>query len=421
MSHALPHASAPVTGQVVVPGSKSETNRALVLAALASGPSTLEGALTSRDSDLMIGALEALGVKIVDEGGGRLHIDPPATFSPAASSIDCGLAGTVMRFVPPLAALADGTTKFHGDPHASERPMAGILEGLRALGADVDADKLPFSVTGPVGEVSEVTVDASASSQFVSGLLLIGPRLPGGLTVHHRGEGLPSRPHIEMTTKMLAARGIEVSEPGEASWRIEAGTVAALDSQVEPDLTNAAVFLSAAVVTGGSVTIPGWPADSIQPGAIFLDVAARMGATIKRGANSVTVSSNGKLQAIDVDLHAASELTCVVSALAALADGTTTIRGVGHIRGHETNRIEALVTELTKLGIQAEETPDGLRITGGQPVAADVFGTYADHRMVHIAAILGLRTPGIEVDDLECVGKTMPDFARDWDALVGSA
>ncbi len=420
MSHPLPHARGPVSGRVVVPGSKSETNRALVLAALADGPSTITGALTSRDSELMIGALRALGACISGGSGGGLRVVPPARFHAAPGGIDCGLAGTVMRFVPPIAALADGRTWFYGDAHASARPMAGLLDGLRSLGATVDSDHLPFTVTGPIRSGGEVTVDSSATSQYVSGLLLVGCLLDGGLTVRHVGATLPSRPHIEMTVTMLRDRGVTVDEVGETAWFVHQGRISARDGQVEPDLTNASVFLAAAMATGGSVTVPGWPAHSLQPGAMFLDVASGMGATVVRSGDEVTLTGTGPLRGVDVDLNAASELTPVVAALAALAEGPTTIRGVGHIRGHETDRLAALATEFARLGIRATETSDGLLVHGGGGLAEEPFETYADHRMVHTAAILALRIPGLGVTDLDCVGKTMPDFAADWASLVSA-
>lgn len=413
----LPHAPGPVSGSVVVPGSKSETNRALVLAALAAGPSRLVGALDSRDSQLMIGALRALGVA-VDADGEALVVTPPADFR-AAGEIDCGLAGTVMRFVPPVAALAGGPSSFVGDPHASERPMAPLLDGLRQLGATVTGDKLPFTVTPPGTPGSSAEVDASSSSQFISGLLLIGARLPDGLTLRHVGETLPSRPHIEMTTSMLRSRGVTIDEPDERTWVVSPGPIAGADATIEPDLTNAAVFLAAAALTGGSVTVPGWPTESLQPGAMFLDVVEQMGAAVSRDDTSVTVTGTGTLSGIDVDLTAASELTPVVAALAALAEGRTVIRGVGHIRGHETDRLAAIVTELGKVGGSARETEDGLIIEGSAGLGPALIDTYADHRMVHLAALLALRLDGISVTDLECVSKTMPNFERDWKGLVG--
>lgn len=420
MSHPLPHARGPVSGRVVVPGSKSETNRALVLAALADGPSTITGALTSRDSDLMIRALRALGASVSDGSEGGVRIVPPARFHAAPGGIDCGLAGTVMRFVPPIAALAEGPTWFFGDAHASARPMAGLLDALRSLGATVDSDHLPFTVTGPIRTGGEVTVDSSATSQYISGLMLVGSLLEGGLIVRHAGATLPSRPHIEMTVAMLRDRGVTVDEVGETAWFVHPGRISARDGQVEPDLTNASVFLAAAAATGGSVTVPGWPTHSLQPGAMFLEVASRMGATVERSGDEVTLTGTGALRGVDVDLNAASELTPVVAALAALAEGPTTIRGVGHIRGHETDRLAALAREFGRLGIRATETTDGLLVHGGGGLAGEPFETYADHRMVHAAAILALRIPGLGVTDLDCVSKTMPDFAVDWASLVSA-
>ena len=417
MTHPLPFTQSPVAGEVVVPGSKSETNRALVLAALADGPSTLVGALESRDSALMIVALRALGVEIVERGD-ALVVTPPQRFHGAAD-IDCGLAGTVMRFVPPVAMLADGPSSFTGDPHASERPMAPLLDGLRQLGAQVSGDALPFTLSPPLTAHGTANIDASASSQFISGLLLIGARLPRGLTLRHTGDRLPSRPHIEMTAAMLREVGVQVAEPDDRTWQVAPGRIAARSHTIEPDLTNAAVFLAAAAVTGGQVTVPGWPTRSLQPGALFLDVVRAMGASVDRRADRVTVGARGDLTGIDVDLTTASELTPVVAALGALASGTTTIRGVAHIRGHETDRLAALVSELRRLGAEAEETQDGLRITGGSELRPAVLHTYADHRMVHFAALLALRVRGIQVTDLDCVSKTMPHFARDWRGLVG--
>lgn len=415
MTTALPHATGAVHGRVVVPGSKSETNRALVLAALGDAPSLITGALASRDSDLMCAALTTLGVGVEERGGGEVLVAPGPLRG--GGTIDCGLAGTVMRFVPPMVLLADSPVRFVGDPHASERPMAGLLDVLRQLGADVDGERLPFTVAPGAARGGEVSVDASASSQFVSGPLLVGARLPGGLTLRHVGQTLPSRPHIAMTIDMLVARGVEAREVDERTWRVEPGVVGALDTQVEPDLTNASVFLSAAAIAGGEVSVPGWPERTTQPGALFLDIARRMGCIVDVTDGAATLRRGDGLVGIDVDLSAASELTCVVAALGALADGVTTIRGVGHIRGHETNRIDALVTELRRAGIGVEELDDGLRITGGTPRAA-TFETYADHRMVHFAALLGLVAEGSAVTDMDCVSKTMPDFPVDWAELV---
>ena len=423
MSHPLPRARGPITAEVRVPGSKSETNRALVLAALAQGPSHISGALISRDSDLMLAALSQLGVMVAGSAGDGWRITPPQNFTSVPDGIDCGLAGTVMRFVPPVALLTDGPTLFFGDEHATNRPMAGLLAALRQVGADVDSDSLPFTVTPPSTPGGVVEVDAAATSQFISGLLLAGARLPDGLRIQQVGASVPSRPHIGMTVHMLRSHGVRVDEVDDNTWQVHPGPIAAHDTIIEPDLTNASVFLAAAAITQGSVTIGGWPPMSQQAGGLFLDVARRFGATVDVAGHGVTLHGPQRLHAIDVDLHDASELTPVVAALGAFAEGSTQIRGVAHIRGHETDRLAALVTEFTRLGIPTTETPDGLIIEGAdapEELVGTNFETYADHRMVHAAALLALRIPDVTVTDLACVAKTMPDFEADWRAMVGA-
>lgn len=419
-----PVAPGPLSARVEVPGSKSATNRALVLAALSDGPSTVRGALDARDTRLMREALVALGCR-VDVNGAAWTVTPP-TRPVAAGRIDCGLAGTVMRFLPPVAALAEGTTTFTGDPAASERPMAPVLDGLRQLGAAVDGDRLPFSVTGPTElEGREVTIDASASSQFVSGLLLAAARMPHGLVLRHlsaAGAEVPSRPHIDMTVDMLAAHGVTATETEPGTWQVLPGPVLARDERIEPDLTSAAVFLAAAAVAGGQVTVPGWPQATTQGGDQVRGVLERMGAGVVLDGDELTVTGTGTLRGIDVDLHEASELTPVVAALGLLATGTTTIRGVAHIRGHETDRLAALEAELRRVGGTVQQTADGLAITGaglsGYGLHAADLLSYADHRMVHTAALLGLVVPGVAVDDVACTSKTLTDFDQMWQDLV---
>ncbi len=389
-----------------------------MLAALSDGPSTISGALNSRDTELMIAALRNLGVAIDEITPGQLRVRPPAEFT-GGTAIDCGLAGTVMRFIPPLAALAAAPTQFYGDPHASLRPMAGLVAGLRQLGAKVSDDKLPLTLSpSPITE-HRVTIDASASSQFISGLLLVGARLPEGLLLRHMGSSVPSMPHIHMTIEMLRDRGVAIEEVEDHCWLVKPGRIAAKDSWIEPDLTNAAVFLAAGAVTGGEVTVAGWPRTSVQPGMQFLAVAQAMGCRISH-TDGVTLTGPTRLQAVTVDLHGASELTPVVAAMAASAEGTSRITGVAHIRGHETDRLAALAHELSQLGVKVSEHQDGLEITGGLSAGEPVtLGSYADHRMVHCAAILALTRPGVGVDDLACVAKTMPDFPQRWARLVG--
>ena len=411
-----PLASAPVRGRVSVPGSKSVTNRALLLAALSGGPASVSGAPATRDTALMVGALRSLGVPVTVDGE---HVAIAAHSGlRGGGAVDCGLAGTVMRFVPPAAALADGPVAFDGDPRARERPMGTVLDALRALGAVIDGDGLPFTLRG-TGSLpgGDVVIDASASSQFVSGLLLSAARYEKGVTVHHDGKPVPSLPHIEMTIAMLRTAGVEVDDSAADTWRVEPGPIAARDWAVEPDLSNASVFLAAAALTGGSVTVAGWPAGSTQPGAEILSVLTQAGCTVEPGPEGMTVHGPDVLDGVDVDLHDASELTPTVAALAALARTPSRIRGVAHIRGHETDRIAALAHEIAALGGDVTETDDGLAIRPA-PLHGGLWGAYADHRMATAGALVGLRVPGVRIDDIGCTDKTIPDFPARWSALV---
>ena len=414
-----PHANAPVQATVSMPGSKSITNRALVLAALADGPSSVRRPLRARDTDLMAQALRALGTAVDEvEGGWRVH--PAPLRGPA--EVDCGLAGTVMRFVPPVAALASGTVAFDGDPRARERPMRQILDALRHLGARVDdggRGTLPFTLAGQ-GHLSggQVSIDASASSQFVSALLLAGARFDRGVDVRHVGTTVPSAPHIEMTVRMLRDRGVgvDVSADGDR-WVVEAGAVKPLDVDVEPDLSNAAPFLAAALATGGEVAVRHWPTSTEQAGDRLRTLLAQMGARVELGPDALVVRGPERLDGLDVDLHEVGELTPVVAALCALADTPSHLRGIGHLRGHETDRLAAIAAEINGLGGDVEETADGLRVNPRR-LHAGLFHTYADHRMAHAAAVLGLAVAGVEVDDVATTAKTYPGFAAAWESLL---
>ncbi|OLT15736.1 3-phosphoshikimate 1-carboxyvinyltransferase [Pseudonocardia sp. CNS-139] len=415
-----PPAAGPVRGRVTVPGSKSVTNRALLLAALSGGAATVSGAPASRDTALMVGALRALGVP-VEVTSQRVAFSAHDGLR-GGGAVDCGLAGTVMRFVPPAAALADGPVAFDGDPRARERPMGTVLDALRALGAQIDGDALPFVLNGAGGlPGGDVVIDASASSQFVSGLLLSGARYDKGVTVHHDGKPVPSLPHIAMSVAMLREAGVEVDDAEPNTWRVAPGPIAARDWTVEPDLSNAGVFLAAAAVTGGEVTVAGWPESSTQPGTEILAVLAEAGCEVVPGPDGVTVRGPAALAGVDVDLHDASELTPTVAAVAALATGPSRIRGVAHIRGHETDRLAALAAELAAVGGDVTETEDGLEIRPG-PLAARPdrpWRAYADHRMATAGALVGLVVPGVQVDDIGCTDKTIPDFPGRWAALLG--
>ena len=415
-----PLAQGPLDATVAVPGSKSLSNRYLPLAALAGGPSTLRSLLVSRDTRLMADGLRALGVD-VDLAGDAVRVTPGPLRG--GVTIDCGLAGTVMRFLPPLAALADGPVRFTGDPEALVRPMGPIVRALRALGVRVDDEgepgHLPFTVHG-TGAVrgGQVDVDASGSSQFVSGLLLAAARFEQGLTVRHTGPTLPSLPHIEMTVAVLRAAGVEVDDSRPDIWHVAPGQVAARDVQVEPDLSNAAPFLCAAMVAGGSVRVPGWPATTTQPGGLLPGILERMGGRTSLDGDVLTVSGTGEVHGIDLDLHAAGELAPTIAALAALAGSTTRLRGIAHLRGHETDRLAALAAEITRVGGQAEQTSDGLVITP-RPMHTAVWRTYADHRMATAGALVGLRVPGLEVEDVATTAKTLPGFVGLWEGMLG--
>ncbi|WP_240945302.1 3-phosphoshikimate 1-carboxyvinyltransferase [Rhodococcus sp. HNM0569] len=422
-----PTAGHPVRATVPLPGSKSITNRALILAALADSPSTVRGALRSRDTDLMIDALRALGVDIredADEGGRpatTLHVTPHRLHG---GTVDCGLAGTVMRFVPPLAALADGIVEFDGDAQARTRPLATILDALRALGAEVTGDALPFRVAGH-GAVrgGDVTIDASGSSQFVSGLLLSGAAFDGGVTVHHAGKAVPSMPHIDMTVAMLRESGVAVTTPADGpdadTWHVAPGTIHAVDRAVEPDLSNATPFLAAAAVTAGEVTVPHWPARTTQAGDAIRGILTAMGAHVTPGPAGLAVHGPQSLRGVDVDLHDVGELAPTVAALAALADGPSQLRGIAHLRGHETDRLAALAHEISGLGGNVTETDDGLSIVPA-PLHGGTWRSYADHRMATAGAIVGLRVPGVVVEDIDTTAKTLPGFDRLWhDMLAG--
>ncbi|WP_291085432.1 3-phosphoshikimate 1-carboxyvinyltransferase [Dietzia sp. UBA5065] len=425
-----PVAAAPVHAEVLVPGSKSLTNRALVLAALADSPSRLGGTLRSRDTDLMIGALTALGARVEGPSGPLAPDDTELVITPGAlrgADVECGLAGTVMRFVPPVAALATGTSTFDGDPAARVRPQATVLDALRALGAEIVGDSLPFSVTG-TGALrgGRVEMDASASSQFVSGLLLSAARFDEGLELVHVGRSpVPSGPHIEMTLEMLRESGVEVVRPDPSSWRVTAGTISAVDRVVEPDLSNATPFLAAAAVTGGTVRVPHWPESTTQPGDAIRGILRDMGASVSlegadgSGHGTLVVVGPPRLSPVDLDLSAIGELTPTVAALCAVADGPSRLTGIAHLRGHETDRLAALAAELGAVGCGVTELDDGLEITPG-PLRGAPWRAYADHRMATAGAIIGLVAQGVEVDDIESTSKTMPGFTRMWaDMLAG--
>ena len=422
-----PHADGPISATVRMPGSKSASNRALILAALSDGPSTIRGLLDARDTQLMIDALKTLGVEIRllkrhDVGNVDVRVTPHFMRGPA--SIDVGLAGTVMRFVPPLAALAHGEISFDGDAESRKRPMATIIESLKELGAKVHDrgnGRLPFMIDAS-GELlgGEVTVDASKSSQFVSGLLLSAARFDTGVTIHHVGEPIPSMPHIDMTVAMLAEHGVVVRRERESVWHVDPHNVEAFDRRIEPDLSNAGPFLAAALVCGGSVTIAAWPQDTTQAGDALRGLLERMGASVVLADEGLTVTCTGPIVGIDADLRDVGELAPTIAALAVLAQSPSRLSGIGHLRGHETDRLSALRTEFNNLGGDVTETADGL-VINPQPLHGGEFLTYADHRMATAAAIVGLGVDGVLIENVATTSKSLPRFTERWTAMLAGS
>ena len=413
-----------VSARVVIPGSKSVTNRALILAAQAKSPSLLKRPLISRDTELMVAGLRAMGISI-KETDWAWEITPAPLRGPA--KVDVGNAGTVMRFLPPLSALAHGDISFDGDPRSYERPLGPVIAALEDLGIEIEHGgrySLPMVVKSK-GEIpgGALTIDASASSQFLSALLLIAPSTRDGIVATHKGGPLPSMPHIDMTVQMLRDFGAQVSVDKSAnSWSVSAGALQGQDLVIEPDLSNAAPFLSIAMVCGGSITIADWPEVTTQPGDQLREILTAMGATISRGKDGLTITGGESIHGIDIDLHDVGELTPAIAALAALADSPSHLRGIGHLRLHETDRLAALTREINSLGGNVVEDETSLHITPhgamGKGLHGGTFHTYEDHRLATAGAVIGLVVPGVEIENVATTRKTLPDFPGLWQSLV---
>jgi 3-phosphoshikimate 1-carboxyvinyltransferase len=424
---ALFRGAQPVEAFVVIPGSKSVTNRALILAAQADSPSILRRPLVSRDSELMVAGLRALGVGIEEKNvvvnGVEEHqwVVTPAPLR-GGVKIDVGNAGTVMRFLPPLAALASGDVAFDGDPRSYERPLGPVIKALEELGISIEHGgrySLPMKLHGK-GKIpgGALTIDASASSQFLSALLLVAPSFENGIVATHKGGLLPSMPHIEMTVDMLRSFGAQVSVDTSAqSWSVKPRKLHGQDLVIEPDLSNAAPFLSLAMVCGGSVTIADWPSSTTQPGDQLRSIFTQMGAKVSMDERGLTLTGTGVIHGIDIDLHDVGELTPSIAAVAALADSPSHLRGIAHLRLHETDRLAALTREINALGGNVVEEESALHITPA-PLHGGVFHTYDDHRLATAAAVLGLVVPGIEVENIATTRKTLPDFPGLWSSLL---
>lgn len=414
--------TAPISAKLTIPGSKSVTNRALILAAIADSPSRIRRPLHSRDTELMIKGLQALGIKIEiaksdQPDAGDIKITPAPLFGPAR--IDVGNAGTVMRFLLPIAALANGLIYFDGDPRSHERPIAPLVKALEDLGATIDHQgrySLPLTING-TGKLSgsQVNVDTSKSSQFLSALMLAAPRLENGLAIRNIGSALPSLPHIEMTIAMLRQFGavVEVTD----HWKIS-GTLTGQDLVIEPDLSNAAPFMAAPMICGGTVVIKDWPKKTTQPGDRLREIFSKMGAKIEFVSDGLSISGSGSISGIDIDLSNEGELTPVIAAVAALANSPSKLRGIGHLRLHETDRLAALNNELSNLGSKVVEGEDFLEIYPAH-LHGGTFRTYEDHRLATAGAVIGLAVDGVEVENIETTRKTLPDFVGLWQELLG--
>ena len=424
---ALFRGNKPVDVSVVIPGSKSVTNRALILASQADSPSILRRPLISRDSELMVAGLRALGIGIVEEselvnGQEEIQWIITPTKMHGGVKVDVGNAGTVMRFLPPLAALANGEVAFDGDPRSYERPLGPVIKALEELGISINHDgrySLPMKLHG-TGNIpgGALTIDASASSQFLSALLLVAPSFDKGLVATHKGGALPSMPHIEMTVEMLRDFGAQVKiDSAQQSWSVKPGTLHGKDFVIEPDLSNAAPFLSLAMVCGGSVTVADWPIKTTQPGDQLRTILTQMGAKISMSQAGLTLTGTGAIHGIDIDLHDVGELTPSIAALAALADSPSHLRGIAHLRLHETDRLAALTREINALGGNVVEEESALHITPA-PLHGGVFHTYEDHRLATAGAVIGLVVPDIEVENIATTRKTLPDFPGLWSALL---
>jgi len=426
MSESAPHnwsapsAKRPIHSTVSIPGSKSATNRAFVLAALGDSISKIHKPLLARDTELMLQALEKLGCTIT-RSNEIIEITPMKRVHQDLA-IDVGLAGTVMRFVPPLAALTAGVVHFDGDQRARNRPMKTLIDSLKALKISVDDESsgsLPFSIVSD-GNVQggEITIDASESSQFISALLLAGAKFSNGLTIKHVGNKLPSLPHIEMTIDMLNQVGVKVSSIEKNSWKIEPTVIKSKDWLIEPDLSNAGPFIAAAMVTKGEVTITDWPQNTTQAGNAWIEILTKMGAQVVLTEKGLTVSQSGDIKGIDFDLSDVGELTPVLVSIAVLANSNSSLTGISHLRGHETDRLAALVENIKAIGGDADETTDGL-IIRPKKLHGGLWKSFDDHRMATAGAVIGLVVEGIIVDDIKTTSKTLPDFENMWTSLVG--
>jgi 3-phosphoshikimate 1-carboxyvinyltransferase len=422
----------PVTGSldaaVRPPGSKSITNRALVCAGLAEGTTVLDGVLAADDTEAMVSCLRELGIRVHwDRPASRMVVEGCAGRPPSEGAVlDARLSGTTSRFVAPVAALARGTVVLDGGPPLRRRPMADLLDALERLGAGIeplgDAGHLPVRVDASGLDGGRIDVAGDVSSQFLSALLLAAPCMRRGLEVHVSTE-LVSRPYVDMTAAVMGAFGAPVDLGALDAGRVDVEPVGYRSPErfgVEADASAASYFLAAAAIAGGRVRVDGVGTGSLQGDVAFASVLERMGVAVTRGPDHIAVEGDRTLRGIDVDMGDISDTAQTLAVVAAFADGPTVVRGIGFIRGKETDRIAAVVTELRRLGIDAREDDDGFTVVPG-PVGPATVHTYDDHRMAMSFALLGLRAEGVRIADPGCVAKTYPGYWRDLAALAGPA
>ncbi len=395
---------------VTVPGSKSITNRALVCALLADGQSVLDGFLFCDDTEAMLDVVGALGGSLeIDRPGARVTVEGVGgALTSGPVDLHARLSGTTSRFAAPLAARGEGPYRLDAAPPMRVRPMAATADALRSLGVEVEGDYLPLTIGGGLAG-GTVHLPGDVSSQFVSGLLLSGPGLSAGLRVELTTPAV-SRPYLDLTVAVMEAFGAEIRTADHQWWEIPPGSYyQARDYLIEPDASAASYFFAAAALTGGRVRVEGVSSPPLQGDWGFVDVLGAMGARVERGANHIEVTGTGRLDGIDVEMTDISDTAQTLAAIAPFASGPVRVTGIGFIRGKETDRIAAVVTELRRMGIDAAEEVDGFLIHPGLPQPARIE-TYDDHRMAMSFALVGLREPGIEIADAHCVVKTFPDF-----------
>ena len=412
-------APGPLDATVTLPGSKSITNRALVCAALAEGTSTLVGALLADDTEAMIECLTQLGVGIaVDREANTVTVVGGSGRVPATRGVlDARLSGTTARFLAPVLALGEGPYLLDGAEGLRARPMQATYDVLRARGAIVVEEgttgHLPCTIArGPGGADHDVHLGAEVSSQFASGLLLSAPCQPEGLALHLDGP-VVSQPYLDLTVAVITAFGAEVSRPDNRTYVVEASGYRAVRYPIEPDASAASYAFAAAAIVGGRVRVEGMTLASLQGDVRFVDVLAAMGAEVEGGPDFIEVRGVGTLRGITADFSQLSDTAQTLAAVAVFADAPTEVTGIGFIRGKETDRLHAVVAELRRCGIDATETTDGFRVVPGPPQPA-IIHTYGDHRMAMSFALLGLRAPGIQIADPDCVMKTFPRY---WETL----